>query len=776
MKTNDLIQELGTNFIEYAVEVNTDRAIPDATSGLKPVARRILWGASQMGAASSKPHVKCATIVGEIMGKYHPHGDSSIYLAMARLAQDWVMRYPLIDWHGNKGNIIGANPSAYRYTEARLSKLSEEGMLANIKKKNVDFGLNYSDTLDEPLTLPAIFPNLLCNPNTGIGVAMACNWAPHNLNEVAQAIFDYMDGKEPMLPGPDFPTGGIIINKDDIPQIMKTGHGSVKIRGKYKIEGQKIIFYEIPYGLTIQGLLDEIAAHCDAKEIEGVKRITDDSNKKGIRLVIECERTAAPEAVVQLLFEKTNLQSSFSYNQVALINKTPTELNLKDCVKIYVDHNVECLKKEVHFDLDKASARLNIIEGLLIALEDIDAVIKMIKASESAAAAKQNLITKYHLSDTQAQAILDMKLAKLAHLEKIELENEKQELMEKIKGFNTLLGSTELQFATIKERLGRLVAKFGDKRRTELAQIATERKAKEKPVVEPKDCVVIINKKGSIKRIDAKNFKAQKRNTIGVKTNGDIIVFSQKTNTQDTLMVFSSLGKMYRVLVDNIPEGTNTSIGTPLSAIIQFEKNEVPMAYTTLTRDTDKQFIFFATKNGIIKKVPLEEYDNMKRTGVLAIKFKEGDSLAAVTFINQEQMMLITKNGMSIRFETKEMPISSRIAQGVKGMNVAEDDQVVAALPISNPADYLVVVSESGLGKKTKLEEFTIQNRGGKGLACYKGKIAGGAIIGGTGNLLINGNKTAIVIESKDIPVLSRISSGNIMIKNNDSVIAIANI
>ena len=441
---NDVIKELGTNFIEYAVAVNTDRAIPDAKSGLKPVARRILWSTFENGRLFSKPHVKAAKIVGDVMGEYHPHGDSSIYGALVRLSQDWVMRYPLIDWHGNNGNIIGDGAAHMRYTEARLSKLSEDGLLNNIKKRNVDFQPNYSEDSEEPITLPATFPNLLCNPNTGIGVAMACNWLPHNLVEVAQAIYDYMDGKEPMLPGPDFPTGGIIINKNDIPTIMSTGHGSVKVRGKYKVEKNNLIFYEIPYGTTIEALLTEIGLACDSKEIEGVSEIRDESNKKGLRVVIECEKDVNPDFIAKKLFEKTDLQTSISYNQIALIDKTPTELNLKDCIKVYIDHNIDCLIREANFDLQKIENRIEILEGLLRALEDIDNIIALIKKSQSSSAAKDNLITKYKFTETQAKAIVDMKLGKLAGLEKIELNNEYKDLLSERESLKNLLSSPSL--------------------------------------------------------------------------------------------------------------------------------------------------------------------------------------------------------------------------------------------------------------------------------------------------------------------------------------------
>lgn len=775
MRTSDLTQELGTNFIEYAVEVNTDRAIPDAKSGLKPVAKRILWGANQMGAASSKAHVKCATIVGEVMGKYHPHGDSSIYMAMARLAQDWIMRYPLIDWHGNKGTIIGAGPAAARYTEARLSKLAEVGMLENLKKKNVDFGLNFSDTLDEPETLPSVFPNLLCNPNTGIGVALACNWAPHNLREVAQAINDYLDGKEPMLPGPDFPTGGTVINKDDIPAIMKTGRGTVKIRGNYKIEKNKIIFYEIPYGLTIQGLLDEFDA-IDPKEFEGIDRVYDDTSKRGgLRLVIECEKGADLDMIVQQLFLKTSLQSSFSYNQVALVDKSPVELGLKDCIKIYVEHNQECIKRETEYDKKKAEARLHIVKGLLIALEDIDNVIKIIKGSEDP---EKDLMTTYPIDEIQAKAILDIRLARLAKLEKLKFEAERDELLQKIDSLQDFLSSPEQQLTVIKDRLTVLTSRYGDNRRTKLEQIELPKAPKkEKPEIIPEDCVVVITESGLVKRIPTKSFRTQKRNSTGIKNSDDVISYTTKTNTIDTLMVFSSTGRMFRLAVNLIPEGTNVSRGVSLRTLVKMEDNELPIAYSSLKNDTTAKYVFFATKKGIVKRVPLNEYRETKRaTGIIALNLREGDLLAAVTFIEDENIMLFTKKGMSIRFSSTELPISSRIAQGVKGITLAEDDEVITCLPVHKTTDYLAVVATNGTGKKVELKEFNIQGRGGKGLQISKIEIAGAAFVDDSDSLLISGTQSSIRIDAKDIPLQGRITQGVALIKNNDRVVSISKI
>ena len=578
MQNNDLINELGTNFIEYAVAVNTDRAIPDATSGLKPVAKRILWSAFEEGRTFSKPHVKAARIVGDVMGKYHPHGDSSIYGAMVRLSQPWVMRYPLIDWHGNNGNIAGDGPAAARYTEARLSRIAEDGLLCGLKKRNVEFVPNYSEDADEPVTLPSIFPNLLCNPNSGIGVAMACNWLPHNIREVAKAIYDYMDGLDPMIPGPDFPGGGEVINAKDIPAIMKTGHGSVKVRARYRVEKDtNIVFYEIPYGTTIEGLLTEIGAVCDAKEIEGISEIRDESNKKGLRIVVQCQKGIDPDSIAKKLFLKTNLQTSISYNQVALIDKTPTELNLKQCIKIYVEHNIKCIIKEAEFDLDKAKARLEIVNGLLRALEDIDNIIAFIKKSASSAVAKEGLIKEYKFTEPQAKAIVDMRLGKLAGLEKIELQNEKTELDNSVKELTILIQNREEQEKTLRERLSDLVKKYGDDRRTILSQIDIKPEEKEIETVTPEDVVVMMTRNGEIKRIAKTSFRTQRKGGKGVKTEDDAVMATISTNTIDNLLLFTNKGKMYKLLVDNIPAGTNASRGVGIGSLINMEPDEKAM-------------------------------------------------------------------------------------------------------------------------------------------------------------------------------------------------------
>ena len=771
---NDIIKELGTNFIEYAVAVNTDRAIPDAKSGLKPVAKRILYDAYASGFSSAKPYVKCALIVGDTMGRFHPHGDSSIYGALARLSQDWVMRYPLIDFHGSVGNRDGDGPASMRYTEARLAKITEDGMLVGMKKGVVDTIPNYSETENEPVTLPSIFPNLLCNPNTGIGVAMACNWAPHNLNEVAQAINDYIDGNEPSLPGPDFPTGGIIINAKDIPMIMRTGHGSVKIRGKYHMEGNTIVFTEIPYGVATEPLLEAIGSVCDAGDIQGVVDIRNESNrKKGFRLVIECAKDANISRIISLLFQKTDLQSSFSYNQVALIDKTPTELNLKDCCKIYVDHNCECIRRETEFDIQKAKDRLNIVDGLLKALANIDDVIAIIKASESSAKAREALMKKYGFNENQAKAITDMRLGKLAGLERIEIENEKAELLNTIDTLNAILNDL---VSELKKRLAAIVKKYGDTRRTELIHIEEPKTREEKEIalIPPEKCVVVMTDGGSLKRIPATSFKAQRRGGKGVKTQDDITSAVIRTNTVDSLMIFTNKGKMYRLTVNNIPEGTNTSRGTPVRSLIEMEKDEDVQTIYSIYRDTDAKYVLFVTKKGMVKKTSLEEFIGTKKSkGIGAINIKEGDALSVATLIKDEQLLLFSKKGYVIRFDSSEISPSGRAAMGVKGINLSEDDELIAALPIRHNTDNIAIFTNQGYGKRVSLNEIPLQKRAGKGVIIYKpndigGQASAAQLVAEDDIVLIVGNKKSICLSANEISLTGRTAIGVIVLKGNE--------
>ena len=770
--TNDIVDEQSRNSLEYGMAVNTDRALPNAADGFKPVAKRSVYDMWETGTLSSKPHRKSARIVGDTMGKYHPHGDSSIYGAIVRLAQPWVMRYPIFDGHGNFGNIGGDGPAAMRYTEIRLTKLAEEGLLAGIKKKNVDFIPNYDETEDEPVVLPAVFPNLLCNPNEGIGWAMGCSWAPHNLGEVAEAIYTYMDGGEPMLPGPDFPTGGIVINKNDIPNIMRTGHGSVKIRGKYEVKGQEIIFTEVPYGTRIENLMAQIGKGCDSGDITNVVDIRNEGDKKGVRLVIEVDKNTNPELIVKKLFAKTDLQSSFSYNQLALVDKTPTELNLKDCCKVYVDHNVSCIIKEAKHDLDKAQDRLHIVEGLLKALEDIDNIIALIKKSASAAAAKESLMAQYKFTEPQAKAILAMRLSSLANLEKVELQNEQAELVNNIAHFKALISDKTVQKNELRSRLGEIVKKFGDARRTELAQIEVSKEDKEIAYVEPEKCVVVMTRAGLVKRIPTASFRTQKRNGKGVKTQDDIIATTIRTNTVDSLMVFTNQGRLYRILVDNIPVGTNVSKGTSLHQLLEMQPNEEPSVIYSIYRDTDAQYVLFVTKNGLVKKTSLDEYiKTKKKTGIAAISLKDGDELASVSLVKDEDIILLTSGGMGIRFNSSEVAPTSRATSGVKGMTLKADDYVVAAMPVRHVEDQIAVFVQSGLGKKFSMSELPVQKRAGKGLICYKptdvtGKVTAGALISDEDSLLLLGDKSSICIAATEVPNLSRGSIGNQLIKN----------
>ena len=775
----DLVDELGTNFIEYAVAVNTDRSIPDAKTGLKPVAKRIIYGTYDQGFTSKKPHVKCANIVGNVMADWHPHGDTSIYGALTRLAQDWVMRYPLIDFHGNKGNRDGDGPAAYRYTEARLSTLVEDGMLIGMKKGVVDTVPNYSETKDEPITLPSYFPNLLCNPNTGIGIAMACNWAPHNLNEVAQAIFDYMDGKEPMLPGPDFPTGGLVINKDDIPNIMRTGRGTVKIRGKYNIEGNNIVFYEIPYGVITESLMEQIGKACEDGDIEGIKHIRNEStNKKGFRLVLECEKDAKLNTIINQLFKSTDLQSSFSYNMVGLISKTPTELNLTDCCKIYIEHNTDCICREVKYDLKKTEAKLEIDNGLLKALEDIDNIIALIKESKSAAAARAELCSRYDFTEAQAQAITDMRLGKLAGLEKIELNEEIEGLKEEINHYNAIL---ENPLQELQVRLRAIVSKYGDARRTELTQIAETKDAEEKKIaaIPPEKVVVVLTEAGSIKRIPATSFRAQRRAGKGVKTQDEITSMVLRTNTVDSLMVFTDQGNMYRLIVDDIPEGTNTSKGTPVRALVSMNPGEKPVLIYSIYRDTDAKYIVFVSKQGYVKRTALEEYTGVKKkAGIKALGFHGDDSLAAVFLANEEQILILSKDGYIIRCKGTDFPTAGRTAMGNKGINLRDGDEVITALPIRNETDTLAMFSKTGMGKKVKLSNFPIQTRNGRGTIGMKDeKLAAACLVSDGDLILVCGDKTSLCIKAEELPeASSKYTQGNIVIKGNTTVLGVSKV
>ena len=771
-------EEVEKSLLDYGMSIITDRALPSTEDGLKPVNRRLLYDMFDKGFFNDKKFVKCAQPVGDTMARFHPHGDSSIYGALAWMSQPWNMRYPLITWHGNNGSRDGDEPDAYRYTECKLSKIGEE-MLADIKKNTIDWQNAYTDEEQEPVYLPGRIPNLIVNGTSGIAWAMACSFAPHNLTEVMEAAIYLLDNpncevKELLdyIKGPDFPTGGLLINKDELATAYITGKGRARVRGEYVIEssknGDNIVFTSIPYKVSKETLIKEIDDLCEKGEINGVTAIRDESNQKGVRFVIELGKGVSAEPVIAKLFKATRLEDTYSFNQVALVDKKPRLLNIKQLLENYIEHQRDVLSRKTQFELEKVKARLHILEGLLIALEDIDNIIALIKGSESASAAKASLMEKYNLSEIQAKAILDMKLSRLARLEKVEIQNEQNEkILESMRLEDILkIPAPELKkiFTTIKTT-------YGDARRTTITQVAISKEEKEIEFVEPEKCVVVMTEDGLIKRIPSTSFRTQKRNGKGVKTTGDITSAIIRTNTIDSLMVFTDKGKMYRILVNDIPVGTNASAGQSIKSLIAMDVDENPTLIYSIYRDTDAKYVLFVTKNGITKKTALEEYvGTKKKTGIAAINLKDGDSLASVSLVKDEDLILMTHEGMAIKFNSMDISASGRATSGVKGITLKDNDYVVAALPVRHPEDQLAIISESGLGKKIPLTELVIQKRAGKGLIVYKpteasGKVACGALVSDEDSVLICGKSSGICILAKDIPSLSRGSLGNQLIK-----------
>ena len=773
-----ITDEVEQSMLDYGMSIITDRALPSAEDGLKPVNRRILYDMFDKGYMNNKKFVKCAQPVGDTMGRFHPHGDSSIYGALTWMSQEWNMRYPLIAWHGNNGSRDGDEPAAYRYTECKLSKIGEE-MLADIKKNTVDWQNAYTDEEQEPIYLPGRIPNLIVNGTSGIAWAMACSFAPHNLTEVMSAAVHVLENPDcevkeilNFITGPDFPTGGLVVNKDELPTAYLTGKGRARIRGEYTIESDKkgdtIVFTSIPYKVSKEVLIVKIDELCNEGKINGIAAIRDESNKDGVRFVIELEKGVSAEPVVQKLFKLTPLENTYSFNQVALVDKKPVLVNMKQLIQSYIEHQKDVLLRKTQFDLDKIKARIHILEGLLIALEDIDNVIALIKKSESAAVAKTNLMAKYNLSEAQAKAILDMKLSRLARLEKIEIENEKNE---KLLESERLEGILKNPTPELKKEFEDIKKTYGDARRTTITQAAVTKEEKEIEFVEPEKCVVIMTEGGLIKRVPATSFRTQKRNGKGVKTQDDITQAVIRTNTIDSLMIFTNKGRMYRLLVDEIPVGTNATKGQSIKSLVAMEKDEEASIIYSIYRETDAKYVLFVTKNGVVKKTALEEYvKTKKKTGIAAISIKDGDELAAVTLVKDEPLMVLTGKGMGIKFGSLEVSATSRATSGVKGMALNEGDYVVAALPIRNANDSLAVFVESGLGKKISLDEFVTQKRGGKGIITYKtnektGDVTSAALISDEDNLLVCGLASSICVSATEIPSAGRVSIGNQILK-----------
>ena len=773
-----ITDEVEQSMLDYGMSIITDRALPSAEDGLKPVNRRLLYDMFDKGYMNNKKFVKCAQPVGDTMGRFHPHGDSSIYGALVWMSQPWNMRYPLIAWHGNNGSRDGDEPAAYRYTECKLSKIGEE-MLADIKKNTVDWQNAYTDEEEEPIYLPGRIPNLIVNGTSGIAWAMACSFAPHNLTEVMNATIHILENPEcPVkdvlnyITGPDFPTGGLVVNKDELPSAYLTGKGRARIRGEYVVEsdkkGDSIVFTSIPYKVSKEVLVVKIDELCNEGKLNGIAAIRDESNKDGVRFVIELEKGVSAEPIVSKLFKLTPLENTYSFNQVALIDKKPVLVNMKQLIESYIEHQRDVLLRKTKFDLDKIKARIHILDGLLIALEDIDNVIALIKKSESAAVAKTNLMAKYNLSEVQAKAILDMKLSRLARLEKIEIENEKNEKVLESKRLEDILANPTPELKRIFEEVKN---EYGDARRTTITQAAVTKEEKEIEFVEPEKCVVIMTEGGLIKRVPATSFRTQKRGGKGVKTQDDITQAVIRTNTIDSLMIFTNKGKMYRLLVDEIPAGTNATKGQSIKSLVAMDRDEEASIIYSIYRDTDAKYVLFVTKNGMVKKTTLEEYvKTKKKTGIAAISIKEGDELVSVSLVKDELLVLVTGKGMAIKFSSMDVSATSRATSGVKGMNLNDEDYIVAALPVRHDTDSLAVFSEAGLGKKFELSELITQKRGGKGLICYKptdktGDLTCAALIADEDNILVCGLSNSICISATEVPALGRISVGNQILK-----------
>lgn len=687
------------------------------------------------------------------------------------MSQKWINNIPEVDWHGANGSIqISGDPAASRYTEARLSKFSEEGLLYNIKKNNVLMKLNFSEDEEWPEVFPALVPRLMINGCQGIGSTIANHWTLYNLKELYEVIDTYIKTDQLNFEElyPDYPTGGIIINKKDLSTIHKTGKGKVVLRGKAEVKDNKILITEIPYQVYVEPLIEQIKKCIENDIISGINNIYNKSDKK--RLLIEIECDSNPEYILNQLYKNTNLQKVYNPNQFALIGKTPKLLTLKEYLDVYIQHNYTCIVKENEYDLDKAKSRLEIVEGLVKALEDIDNIIQLIKNSESSKNAVDNLISKYDFTVNQANAIVNMKLGKLARLEKVELNKEKEELISTIETCEEIIKNKEKQKDIFLTRLKNFVDKYGEDRKTEVIQVEPlPKEEKEIQNVEPEKCAVIMTESGLIKRIPLTSFRTQNRNTKGIKTNDDVVKTIIRTNTVDNLMIFTNKGKVYRLLVDSIPVGTNKSKGVSISNLVSFEKDEKASTIYSIYRDVDFKYVVFISKNGMIKKSSLEEYfKTRKKTGTNALKIKEDDELVNVFLANDEDVIIATKNGKSIRFKLTDISPSGKTAYGVKSISLDDNDCVVAGIPIRNKDDDLAVFSVSGLAKRIPLNIFPVQKRAGKGVICYKGEVADIVSVCDEDKILICGDKAGICILASDIPVLtSKTGLGNIIIKDN---------
>ena len=790
----DLQKTMETSYIDYAMSVIASRALPDVRDGLKPVQRRILYAMSELNNGPDKPHRKCARIVGDTMGKYHPHGDSSIYGSLVNMAQPWSMRYTLVDGHGNFGSVDGDGAAAMRYTEARLTKISME-MLSEIGKNTVDFVPNFDETEKEPSVLPSRFPNLLVNGTTGIAVGMATNIPPHNLREVVAAVVKIIDNRVeedrdteieeilPIVKAPDFPTGGIIMGTAGAQEAYRTGRGKVVTRAVTNIEPMnngksRIVVTELPYLVNKANLIQKIAELVKNKKIEGITDLRDESDREGMRVVIELRHDANANIVLNQLFKHTQLQDTFGITMLALVNNQPKVMNIKDMLMHYLRHQEDVVTRRTQYDLNKAEERDHILQGLLIALDNIDEVVKIIRESANVQEAKNRLTERFGLDDVQAQAIVDMRLRALTGLEREKLEKEHQELLARIAELKAILGDHNKLLLVIKEEINIIADKYGDDRRSKIdqnyADIATE------DLIPNVNTVIAMTSLGYIKRMTVDNFKVQNRGGRGIKgvqkIDNDYIEDLLMTRTHDTIMFFTSLGRVYSMKAYKIPEASRTARGTAIINLLELNPGEKVTAIIPILHYDKEANLFMVTKKGIIKKTAITEYSNIRRSGIIAINLREDDELIEVKqTVAENDIFLVTKKGMCIRFQEKSVRGLGRTAMGVIGMNLDEDDEIVG-MQIDTQGDSLLFASEYGMGKRTALSEFKVQNRGGKGVKCYNVTDKTGYLIGVKAVtdeheiMMINSAGIIIQIRACDFKNIGRITSGVKMMNLDEGI------
>ena len=784
----DIEKEMREAYIDYAMSVIVSRALPDVRDGLKPVHRRILYSMHEDGITSDKPYRKCANTVGSVLGRYHPHGDSSVYDAMVRLAQDFSMRYMLIDGHGNFGSVDGDGAAAMRYTEARMSKISEY-MLTDIEKNTVDFMPNYDDRLQEPTVLPARIPALLANGSSGIAVGMATNIPPHNLTELIDGIIKIIDEDNvtdeelmSVIKGPDFPTEGIILGLEGIKQAYTTGKGKITLRAETEIEEmsgnrQRIIVSSLPYQVNKANLIKTISDLSKERKVEGISECRDESDRKDrVRVVIELKRDANPQVVLNQLFKHTQMQTTFGIIMLALVNGVPRILTLRQCLDCYIDHRKDVILRRTQFELDKALARAHILEGLKIALDNIDEVINIIRNSYDDA--KERLMERFGLTDIQAQAILDMRLRTLSGLQREKIEEEYNQLMELIAHLRDILNSERLVFDIIKEELLEIKDKFGDERKTKI--VAAEGEIDVEDLIKEEQTVVALTHFGYIKRMPIDTYKSQRRGGKGITgiatREEDFVKQIFTASTHDTILFFTNKGKLYHLRGYEIPEAGRTAKGTAIVNLLSLDAGEKVSAVIPIQNFAEGKYLLMATKNGLIKKTALKEYDSTRKTGLQGITLKEDDELIGVRLTDgQDNVVLVTRNGMCITFDEKDVRPIGRVSQGVIGIRLDEDDEVIGMESvIAGGKATLLAITENGFGKRTELDEYRVQNRGGKGVITYKitpktGKLVGVRIASEEDDvMLITDTGTIIRINVKDISVLGRSTQGVTLMRTSD--------